>query len=71
LGEASVLETSSTSKEAEKLEVCDKLLSLLRLRESVESKLDSAEECSISAKRSLFFLGGSFSVGSLDKVSLR
>jgi hypothetical protein len=59
------------SKEAEKLEVCDKLLSLLRLRERVESKLDSVEECSISVRRSLFFLGGSFSVGNFDKVSLR
>lgn len=62
--------TSSLSKEAETLEQRDRLLSLLRLRDKVDSKLDSPEECSISANRIRFFFGGSFSVGSLDKLSL-
>lgn len=53
LGASSTLEMSSRSREAEKLDAWDKLLSLLRLRDRVDSKLDSVEECSISASRSL------------------
>lgn len=67
----SAFKVSSLSSEVEKLEARDKLLSRLRLLESVESTLDSADECSISAKRILFFFGGSFSVGNFDSVSLR
>lgn len=61
------LTVSSLSKDMEKLELWDKLLSWLGLRERpvpVDSKLDSPEECSISASLKRFFLGGNFSAGS-------
>jgi hypothetical protein len=41
------LDGSSRSKEAEILEHLERLLSLLRLRDSEDSKLDSPEDCSI------------------------
>lgn len=65
----SVLGRSSLSNEAERLEQ-DRLLSWLKLLDRVESKLDSPDECSISAKRIRFFFGGSFSVGKFERVSL-
>lgn len=65
---------SSLSNEAERLEpLREMLLSWLGLRDrgTEDSKLDSPEDCAISARRSLFFLGGSFSAGSCASVWLR
>lgn len=60
-----------SSIEAERLKVWE-MLSWLGLRgRETDSKLDSPEDWAASARRSLFFFGGSFSVGSWAKVWLR
>lgn len=71
---ASAFPWSSLSNEAERLELLrETLLSWLGLRDrgKDDSKLDSPDDWAISARRSLFFLGGSFSAGSWASVWLR